>query len=398
MLSALREDGTLLHLLPRQSKEVLRKIRKESTFFCSECQEQVTLKVGTVKMEHFAHRSGSICIENYERESEYHLNGKIQLFHWLQSQKLEPQLETYYEHIRQRSDIGIRNRIQDMALEFQCSTIPQELMLKRTSHYKRAGIKPLWILGGKNIKRKGEQKVSLSNFDYLFLMKTPSDKWYIPTYCSVTKRFIFLMEPTPISSKNALTQFLFSPLMKSSFSTLLNPPINRKINVLDWMKELRSQKLKRQFNGTAQDEYLRELYQSSLNLLMLPAVIGLPVYNAPMIETPPLIWQTYLFIDVLYHKAPNDHITFSECYIKFTSRVQKGEIKLRTLPLVQNCNLTIPLMEYLQLLVRLRVLERINMNTFVMKIRIRIPESFSLQQAREEKFYLEYGDLFFNHK
>ena len=86
-------------------------------------------------MEHFAHQKGSLCVESYERESEYHLAGKLQLFQWLNNQKLCPELEPFYPSIRQRPDIGVPYDKKNYALEFQCSAIPPELMIKRTKGY-----------------------------------------------------------------------------------------------------------------------------------------------------------------------------------------------------------------------------------------------------------------------
>ena len=107
------------------------------------------------------HQKGSLCVESYERESEYHLAGKLQLYQWLENQKLCPELEPFYQSIRQRPDIGVSVNQKNFALEFQCSTIPPELLLKRTKYYQAKGVTPVWIMGGKNIKRKGEKKVSL---------------------------------------------------------------------------------------------------------------------------------------------------------------------------------------------------------------------------------------------
>ena len=96
MLTAIKKDGTPFSLLPRVPKEKLRRIREDQEFQCPECKEKVMMKIGTQRMEHFAHQKGSLCVESYERESEYHLAGKLQLFQWLKNQKLCPELEPFY--------------------------------------------------------------------------------------------------------------------------------------------------------------------------------------------------------------------------------------------------------------------------------------------------------------
>ena len=75
-------------------KEKLRRIREDQEFQCPECKEKVMMKIGTQRMEHFAHQKGSLCVESYERESEYHLAGKLQLFQWLKNQKLMSRIGT----------------------------------------------------------------------------------------------------------------------------------------------------------------------------------------------------------------------------------------------------------------------------------------------------------------
>ena len=176
-------------------------------------------------------------------------------------------MEPFYPSIRQRPDIGVTYDKKNYALEFQCSTIPPELMIKRTKRYQLRKTAPIWIMGGKNIKRKGEKKVSLSNFDYLFLTKSPAGQWILPAYCSTLKTFILLRNITPLSSKNALTQFSIIPMQQMDFEQLLNPaPISKSFNSADWKKEIRSQKSNVHLQGYHQNDFLREMYHASLNL------------------------------------------------------------------------------------------------------------------------------------
>src|SRR4051812_23410386 len=323
MLTAMRSDGTPFYLVPGLSKKVLRDERKKGEFYCPECKEKVLMKVGTQRIEHFAHQKGSQCAESYERESDYHLSGKLQLFHWLETQIFHPDLEPYYDSIRQRPDIGVSICNEKYVLEFQCSTIPPELMMKRTKQYVLKNYKPIWIMGGKNIKRKTEKKVSLSNFDYLFLTKNALGLWNLPAYCPTSKLFILLKNITPITSKNALVHLSVIPVQQLSFYELLNPSANVSFTKDDWKKEIRTQKINFHLQDFQQSDFLKELYQCSLNPSLLPPIIGLPVQNAPVIETAPLIWQTYLFIDHFNKRKRDEIITFGEVYRSFMNRVHK---------------------------------------------------------------------------
>jgi competence protein CoiA len=396
MLTAMRKDGTPFHLLPRRSKEVLCYERKKEAFYCPECKEQVLLKVGTHRIEHFAHRTGSLCVESYERESDYHLNGKLQLLHWLETQHFHPELEPFYSSIRQRPDIGVSVCNQSYVLEFQCSIIPPELMLKRTKQYILKSYKPIWIIGGKNIKRKGEKKVSLSKFDYLFLTKDLSGSWNLPAYCSTSKKFILLKNVTPITSKNALAHISVMPIQQFSFHELLHPSVTLSFTRDEWKREIRTQKVNFHLQGFQQNDFLKELYQCALNASLLPPIIGLPLPNAPIIETAPLIWQAYFFIDHFYKRKEAEIITFGEVYRRFMNRVHKKQIKLRHLPLAPNSNPTIPLSEYLHLLVQLDVLEKVNCNTFRIRKEVVTAEHFVYQQQVEDDFYKNYGSVFWN--
>lgn len=396
MLTALREDGTLFQLLPRLSKNVLRKQRETENYYCPECKEMVTMKVGTQRMEHFAHQPGSQCMESYERESSFHLNGKMQLFQWLKAQNLHPRLEPYYESLKQRPDISVQYSEQEYAIEYQCSSIPPQLMIKRTNTYRKNHLNCVWILGGNQLKRKSGKKVSLSKFDYLFLNKTPSGTWYLPFYCSNSQKFIILTNIIPTSTKNALTQFLIFPNQHCLLQQILTSPKDNFLFVNEWRNEIRAQKLGMGMNGQNHLSFLKEIYLHHLNISLLPNIIGLPIHHAPIIETSPLIWQTYLFMDVFKTKKVNDTITFNEVYRCFMNRVQREEIKLRTLPLIENTSTTLPLVEYLQLLVQIHVLEAITYNTFKLKSDILVPNHFVTAQKLEDQFYKQYQQLIFS--
>ncbi|WP_428911388.1 competence protein CoiA [Niallia sp. Krafla_26] len=395
MLTALREDGTLFQLLPRLSKDVLRKEKAGGHYYCPECKERVTMKIGMQRMEHFAHQAGSQCIESYERESSFHLNGKMQLYQWLKEQKLYPRLEPYYERLKQRPDISVDYSQQEYAIEYQCSPIPPQLMIKRTNTYRKNNIDCVWILGGNQLKRKSEKKVSLTQFDYLLLNKTPDGKWYLPYYCSNSHKFVFLTNIIPTSAKNALTQFSIFPIQNRSIQQILTHKMNEFLYAKEWRNEMRAQKLRMGMNSHSQIDYLKELYIHHLNISLLPIMIGLPINHAPFIETSPLIWQSYLFIDLFRNKKKDEIITFSEVYRCFMHRVQRGQINLRTLPLIENYSITVPLIEYLKLLVGIHVLEAINYNTFRLKADILIPDHVVSQQKQEEHFYKEFHQVIF---
>ena len=76
-------------------------------------------------------------------------------------------------------------------------------------------------------------------------------------------------------------------------------------------------------NSRYQYEFINELYANGVNISLLPPFVGLPVSDAPIIETSPLIWQSYLFIDLFNRKKANETLTFSEVYRLITTSCSK---------------------------------------------------------------------------
>lgn len=396
LFSAIQKDGEILYLFPRHSRSWLQEKKKKEKFYCPECKEQVVLKLGKHRIEHFAHQQGAQCTESYERESDYHMNGKLQLYQWLEEKKLNPVLEPYYPAIHQRPDVAFIHGHQAYALEFQCSVIPLGLMEKRTKQYRRVHSSALWILGGKNINRKGERKVALTNFDYYFASKSPAGSWFIPAYCPASKIFILLNNLTPITTKNAFANLSIIPLHQFTLNSLFAPLHKQPFSSEEWKREIRSQKLNMQMRGIQPKELLQELYSLGLNISLLPPFIGIPVPSAILLESPPLIWQTYLFIDHLFSREAGDMITVNDIFQTFVRRLDKGMLYTRLLPLAPNYSHLAPLIEYLHVLEKVQVLESINANTFRILQKVKAPEHVVMQQKIEEQFYKQYHVVLFS--
>lgn len=397
MFSAVQKNGETCFLYPRHSRKWLEEKKKNEEFYCPECKEKVVLKLGKQRIEHFAHQKGSQCTESYERESDYHMKGKLQLYQWLEEQKLTPVLEPYYPSIRQRPDVAFIQKHQKYALEFQCSVIPSELIEKRTRQYQRIQSSALWILGGKNIKRKGERKVALTNFDYFFATKNPAGSWFIPAYCPASQIFILIYNLTPITAKNAFANLSIIPLRQLTIGSLLALPHKQPCSSEEWRREVRNQKLNIQMRGNHLHILLQEFYSLGLNLSLLPPFIGIPVPSAILLESPPLIWQSYLFIDHLFRRKTGEIITVNNIFQSFTKRQEKGMLHARVLPLAPNYSHLSPMIEFLQVLEKVQVVERINSHTFKIQQQIKLPELVVVQQKLEEQFYKQYSQWLFRY-
>ncbi|WP_170289643.1 competence protein CoiA [Cytobacillus depressus] len=384
MLVSKTKQGNLLNVTGIRNLDYLRAMRRTESFFCPECDERVILKVGTKKMPHFAHQKGSACSESYERESEYHLKGKIALFEWLQEQGVESSLESFDKKIAQRPDIGFNFEGARYAIEYQCSSIPEELFIKRTENYFNANITPIWIMAGKNIKRPTNNRVALSKFDFLFLANSHSGM-SIPSYCPIMNTLIIVQRILPVSVKNSLAHFSIKSLTKASITDLIRPTPNRPNQLNDWLKEIRRAKnITIPYYQSTQNKFLQELYSHSIIPSMLPPEIGLPVAHAHFIETPALEWQSYLLIDLLNRSQP---IPIDKIIYAFKRRVGRNEIKLRNLPLARRGNALLAVKAYMKLLVKLNIFQAVS-QTHIKRINpIRTQNNVERQLEWETNFY-----------
>ncbi len=387
MLTARTKTGKNICLGYDYNKEALLSLRKKEEFVCPICGENLLLKLGNQRIFHFAHKPGSHCREFYENESFEHMEGKRQLFQWLLSQKIPSMLEYYDSEIQQRPDIMFRYKGKKYSLEFQCSTLPEDTFIKRTKTYLENNYIPLWIISGKHMHQKSNDIFSLSNFQYLFLRSTASGILYIPAYDPEKQLFQLVETIASISIKNTLAKYSYYPLHKIELDTLLepakcistqsswNPEIEKLI--LNW--SLHPQPGHRSF--------FQELYSKGLNFFLLPPEIGLPVVHSILIQTPPIIWQTYLYLDVLAKKNPKDYITLQEVDLHLNKRKGRNEIIIRNLPQLGHLNPILAQFEYLQQLVQLGILLRKGNTVFQLQKKIYLPKSNREREEARKDFY-----------
>lgn len=388
LLTAHTKIGTKVCLGYEYKKETLLYLRNKEDFFCPVCGEQVTLKLGDRRIFHFAHKRGSTCRDFYENESIYHMEGKRQLFQWLVNQKISAELEFYDKEIQQRPDIMFLYNGKRYALEYQCSTIPEKIFIKRTKTYFQNGYIPIWIIGSNHIKQKMRNVLSFSNFHFFFLRKTSDGSFYIPSYCPEKRLFHLVGSIISYSVKNSFVQSSNFEIENISVRELLDPKIVNQISVDHWSTEIEK------FNfywslhpGPRENSFLHEVYNQNLNLFLLPPEIGLPVRHSIFIETSPTIWQTYLYIDVLSKKNPKELISLKEIEINFKKRIIRKEIILRNFPQFYEVNHFIAVLDYLLLLVNLGILSRKGETLF--EIQRNLTKSLTNRQKEENKLFFK---------
>lgn len=392
MLTAKLSNGVIISLAETHSLTFLHQLRQRERFYCRQCEEKVILKLGNKRIPHFAHEKGSNCLQQYERESQYHMGGKLRLYDWLKEIGLSPKLEYYFPDIKQRADITFTFEDKTYCVEYQCSSISEEDFIKRTKGYEKLSLQPLWILGGNNINRKNGQKISLSAFHYLFLQKSSSNQWYIPSYCPQINKFIMITNIIPLSVRNSFASFQIKSLGSGALNDLLNPPAAPQPSMKDWREGVKHLKTSLLMNKAFfNSPFCKELYSLSLNPLLLPPYIGIPLSLNPVIEEPPFIWQTFFFIDVLFGRSPDREISFSEVYLAFLKRIKKKQLHLRVLPNIKETLLPFLLEEYLQRLEEVSVIKKEGKRKFSVRRVITPEDNLGNFAIEEERFYRQFS-------
>ncbi|MFP7295790.1 competence protein CoiA [Neobacillus niacini] len=394
MLTAKTRLGKIISLGNNYKKENLLVLRDTEKFSCPVCGEAVSLKLGNQRIYHFAHRSGTICKDFYESETIYHMEGKLQLFHWLKRQQIQAELEYYDPIIGQRPDVMFYYEGNKYALEYQCSPITEEIFIKRTNAYCQHNYIPLWIIGGKHIKAKRSNIFSLSNFQYFFIRETKDRQLILPSYCPEEKQFHILSSIIPYSVKNTLANHFQSFIQDTRVDEVLTPNWKVHSNFSKWTNENERNTMNWSLHPTTdQSRFLREIYQHNLNLYLLPPEIGLPVYHSLLIQTPGIIWQTYLYLDSLEDKWPNDFIDLKDVERNFNYRIKTNEITIRALPQLTGVSSFFAVKEYFLELEKLGLVTKRSETMYQLQNRIYIPKSNREKEERRKEFLQKYKSI-----
>lgn len=137
MLIAKNQEGKLVSALETSLQ------RKES-YSCPGCQGVVLLRHGQVMCPHFAHKSLQDCQFFSENESAQHLSLKAALYKSLVNHGERVWIEKVLPEMGQIADLFVGD---SLALEVQCSRLPQERLRERTRAYHQAGYEVRWLLG-----------------------------------------------------------------------------------------------------------------------------------------------------------------------------------------------------------------------------------------------------------
>ncbi len=120
--------------------------KQQGPFICPACKKQLTLRKGSIRIHHFAHKHESNCY--YKGESQVHLRTKLDIYEYIQQQYGAhiQQLELEYFLPGLRPDVYVEGKKKKIAIEVQVSPLSPKELFDRTAQYQQLGIYVLWVL------------------------------------------------------------------------------------------------------------------------------------------------------------------------------------------------------------------------------------------------------------
>jgi competence protein CoiA len=117
----------------------------DGPFSCLQCGDEVILKCGRNRMNHFAHANPIAC-KFAEGESELHRRCKMEIFEALQNTPGVQDAALERALGENRPDVSAYINGVPVAIEVQISSLSLETIMRRTIDYYRKGIAVLWLL------------------------------------------------------------------------------------------------------------------------------------------------------------------------------------------------------------------------------------------------------------
>jgi competence protein CoiA len=119
--------------------------KSNAPFVCLECGEEVILKTGRLRVNHFAHANPLACTFA-TGESEAHRRCKMEIFEALQREPGVSNVALERPLGIVRPDVSVYINGVPVAVEVQISSLSLETIQQRTIEYARKGIYVLWLL------------------------------------------------------------------------------------------------------------------------------------------------------------------------------------------------------------------------------------------------------------
>lgn len=300
MLAAILENEVQFIITQDMTRESLHHMKNSHHFRCPQCRNKMWLKIGDVRIPHFAHAARSDCRRMFsEGETPAHLAGKQQLYEMFTGLGLSTGMETALTPIGQRPDLLVEYDGSAHAIEFQCSRIPRALVRKRTEGYEGAGIIPHWIPSAPESWSSTGQPIrtlSIPEFLQLFIRRDVKTGNYLMTYDPVTRHFYYFVHLMHVSGNTFLGKMVAIPYVLQGFPFAVPSPIDE-ITFSSFMRIYASRRrsyLKRRvlYNRRGvHDPLLRSCYENRISADRLPPLIGVPTSGAAAFKEHDAEWQ-----------------------------------------------------------------------------------------------------------
>lgn len=290
ILVAKTEGEVLIYLTDSFNRNEMLAMRKRYTFYCPDCGGVVLLKIGDIKIPHFAHKSLSACGSS-EPESSIHLLGKILLHQFFIDKKIPAEIETYLPTIRQRADIFVNRRT---AVEFQCSPISASNVSKRSSAYSGQGFEFVWIAGIKETKENCIQVIKLMEYQKEMFVRLHHSNYLILLNPKV-KEFQYFSNLFYVSGSRWVGKVATLPIDKQTYPFATPKTLSRKEfdSIYTVFSNARSTFIKSQYFAKKrfQNPFWLLCYNLRLDMRNLPETIGVPILRADCLAEHAVIWQ-----------------------------------------------------------------------------------------------------------
>ena len=308
LLVALTKEQKLFQLQREMSHDDLLQLKEMDQFFCPQCKESLLLKIGTIKIPHFAHLKNSACDSFFsEGESAAHLLGKQQLYSLFTSLQLPTVVEPYLPQIQQRPDLLVTKDNKQYAIEFQCSKITAPLFQNRTNGYQAVNINPVWLLHTPNahFKTAGITKISINHMNAQFI-QTYKKQRYLITYDVQREIFYYVSNLIPIQGLQFFSIIQELPLRQQNFPFFIPKVMSKQTFQIIYLKllSIRNKTLHSRLllsKKGVNDAFLRAIYEMNCTIFKLPHFIGLPVDYSEQLPIPNVEWQLLLFYFLQSH-------------------------------------------------------------------------------------------------
>ena len=307
MFYALNDKGDIQSLYAKTKVEI--ESCKQKAYYCPTCEEPLQIRSGPRVTAHFAHFPNSDCSRGETLE---HETGKWLLYKWAKYQGLHSELEKFLPEIKQRPDVWLTLNNKQVAIEYQCATISEKEIRKRTSAYYSSGIFPLWILGHQHLKPYSNQTLKLTSFLSSFLYYFNDQ--YLLYFLNPDKRSISMASRLQTTSPRVCFASIQSlSLQHVSFPDLFRKPSATSLYsaVPFWEKLWYNHRTTYKKHVSTEERQFRQyVYLKGHHFSLIPSVCYLPVEGQITMKEKPFIWQTRLLMEYFLYVPIGGRVHF----------------------------------------------------------------------------------------